>query len=237
MREAGQIAGTILKEVATRAKEGVSLIELDRVAEEMCYQYDSTPAFKGYEGFPATLCTGVNNIVVHGIPDEYVLKNGDIVSLDLGVRYKSGIGDTAVTVIIGEVSKEVKHFVSTVQESLYNAIKVAIPGNTVGDIGHAIQSAVEKEGYNVVRELVGHGVGKKLHEDPYIPGYGKPGTGDVLYEGQTIAIESIINQGSREIYFSDEDGWTTFTKDGKLSALFEHTVLVLSTPEILTKVE
>jgi methionyl aminopeptidase len=177
----------------------------------------------------------VNSVVVHGIPDDYVLKKGDIVGIDFGIKYQDVFSDCSVTVTIGEVPKDVKNFVETTKRAVLNAIAQAVPGNCTGDIGNAIQTTVEKQGYSVVREMVGHGIGYQLHEDPYIPGFGQKGHGDKLYRGQTLAIEAIINMGGPEIVISRDDGWTTWTKDGMLSALFEHTVVVDNTPRILTK--
>ncbi len=235
MRKAGSITALILKKVCSEAKKGVSLQELDQYAEGLCKENDVKPAFKGYEGFPSTICVGLNDVVVHGIPNDYKLQDGDIVSIDFGVIYKDkAYGDSAYTVIVGETDEETQKFVDTVKTSLYAAIKQAIPGSHIGDIGYAIQTTVEEKGYSVVREMTGHGIGFNLHEEPFIPGYGEKGRGYELYQGQTIAIESIINQGSAEIDFGD-DGWTTTTKDGKLSVLFEHTILVDKKPEILTK--
>ncbi len=234
MRKAGTITASILKKVCTEAKVGVSLEELDKYAEELCKENNVKPAFKGYEGFPSTICVGLNDVVVHGIPNEYRLKDGDIVSIDFGAIYKSkAYGDNAYTVSVGEIDKKTNEFIETVKNSLYAAIEQAVPGKSIGDIGHAIQSTVEEKGYSVVREMTGHGIGFELHEEPFIPGYGEKGKGFELYQGQTIAIESIVNQGTAEIDFGD-DGWTTTTKDGKLSVLFEHTVLVDKKPEILT---
>jgi methionyl aminopeptidase len=235
MTRAGEILHMIFKELVAKAKEGVSLIEIDDLANDLCRENKVTPAFKGYEEFPASVCIGVNDVVVHGIPDDYVLKNGDIVSIDFGIKYQDVFSDCSVTVVIGEVSPAVKNFIETTKRSVLNAISMAIPGNHVGDIGNAIQTTVEKQGYSVVREMVGHGIGYALHEEPYIPGFGNKGQGEKLYKGQTIAIEAIINMGSPEIVISRDDGWTTWTKDGMLSALFEHTVVVDNTPRILTK--
>lgn len=235
MRKAGIIAADILQEVCAQAKAGVTLLELDDLAETLCYQNDVMPAFKGFEGFPNTLCVGVNDVVVHGIPSEYKLKDGDIVSIDFGIEYKKVYSDTCYTVMVGKVSPEVEKFVKTVEKAMYAGIAQAIPGNTTGHIGHAVQTVVEAEGYSVVREMVGHGVGYELHEMPDVPNWGEPGEGDRLYEGQTIAVEAIINMGGKEIVFDEEDGWTTRTKDGSLSGLFEHTIIVGKQPEILTK--
>ena len=235
MKKAGIIAASILQVVCKEAKQNVSLLELDEIAEQLCYENEVIPAFKGYEGFPNTLCVGVNDIVVHGIPNEYKLQSGDIVSFDFGIKYKKVFSDTAYTIIIGEVSDEITKFVQTVEKAMYKGIAQAIPGNRVGDISNAIQSTVENRGYSVVREMVGHGVGYALHEEPFVPGYGSKGKGEKLYEGQSLAIETIINMGKSAIEISGSDGWTSRTKDGSLSALFEHTVIVKKKPEILTK--
>lgn len=235
MEEAGKIHHKIFSQLIAATKEGVSLLEIDALAEKLCFQHSVIPAFKGYDGFPASICVGVNDVVVHGIPDPYVLKNGDIVSLDFGIKHDGVFADCAVTVIIGEVDGSVKEFIETTKRAVLNGIKEAIPGNTVGDIGHAMQQTVEKGGYSVVKEMVGHGVGYSLHEEPYVPGFGEKGRGSKLYEGQTLAIEAIVNMGSEDIEISDEDGWTTWTKDGMLSALFEHTIVVGKNPKILTK--
>lgn len=234
MKKAGIILSDILKELRAITKEGVSLIEIDQRAEELCKEYDVLPAFKGYEGFPKTVCVGVNNVVVHGIPDGYVLKSGDIVSVDMGVKYEGVFSDSAITIGIGKISKNAQSLMDATMQSVLNGIKEAKPGKRVGDIGYAMQKAVEDRGFSVVREMTGHGVGYELHEEPYIPGYGDKGTGERLYEGQTLAIEAIINEGKPDIYISREDGWTSTTKDGKLSALFEHTIVVGKEPMILT---
>jgi methionyl aminopeptidase len=234
MTEAGKICSSILKEVTSSAKRGVTLNEIDALAESLCYKNNVLPAFKGYKGFPSTVCIGIDDVVVHGIPNDYALADGDVLSIDLGIVYKGVISDTSVTIPIGTVSEETTKFINTVKESVLAGISKAKPGNFVGDIGAAMEAVALKGGYSVVKEMVGHGVGYKLHEDPNIPGYGIPGTGQELYRGQTLAIEAIINQGSPEIFISKEDGWTTYTNDGMLSALFEHTVVVDDKPRILT---
>lgn len=236
MREGGKIAAEIFRLVVDDVKPGVTTAQLDAKAESLCQKYKVKPAFKGYMGFPAVLCVGTNDTVVHGIPDDRELVEGDILSVDFGIVYKGVYLDMARTLCVGKVPESTRKFVRTVELALDNAIKVAIIGNTVGDIGHAIQSTVEKEGYSVVLEMVGHGVGYKLHESPSIPGYGIPGKGARLEKGQTIAIEAIINEGGCEIKVSKKDNWTTRTRDGKLSALFENTVLVMDEPEILTPI-
>ncbi|MCA9376686.1 type I methionyl aminopeptidase [Candidatus Nomurabacteria bacterium] len=234
MEEAGVICSEILRNVLSKVSVGVSLIELDQYAEQLCIDNKVIPAFKGYEGFPATLCTGVNDVVVHGIPDDYVLEDGDVLSVDFGIKYKDVYSDTSYTVIIGEVSDEIKKFVNVVKDATLAGIANAKPGNHVGDIGHAMQEIVEKNGYSVVKEMVGHGIGYDLHEEPYVPGYGRKGKGQELYRGQTLAIEAIVNQGLPDIFISIDDGWTSYTEDGMLSALFEHTIVVDQKPKILT---
>lgn len=233
MREGGKIIVEILQQLLDAVKPGVTTNSIDGFAETLCRQHDVIPAFKGYMGYPATVCVGPNDIVVHGIPNEKELQEGDIISVDFGIKYEGVCLDMARTVAVGKISSDARKFIKTTRKALERAIKQAKPGNTIGDIGHEIQSTVEKKGYSVVREMVGHGIGEKLHESPMIPGYGDPGTGDKLYEGQTIAIEAIINQGKKDIKI-EKDGWTARTKDGKLSALFENTVLVSKTPEVLT---
>ncbi len=235
MTEAGVILSDINRELREMTKVGVSLLEIDDKANELCKKYDVIPAFKGYDGFPKSVCVGVNDGVVHGIPDEYVLKDGDIVSLDMGIKYKGVYSDSAITVGVGKISDVAQRLMEATKQSVLNGIKEARPGNRVGDISAAMQETVEREGFSVVREMVGHGVGYELHEEPYIPGYGHPGTGEKLYEGQTLAIEAIINEGTPDIVISKKDGWTSTTKDGKLSALFEHTVVVSKEPLVLTK--
>lgn len=236
MREAGKICATILNELCVSAREGLSLIELDQLAEQLCNENGVRPAFKGFEGYPATINANVNDIVVHGIPDEYELQDGDLLGIDFGIEYKGVFSDASDTVIIGQGSPEMERLINITRTATMNGVSKAIPGGYVGDIGYAIQTTVEKAGYSVVREMVGHGIGHNLHEDPYIPGYGVPETGEKLYDGQTIAIEAIVNQGSPEILISADDNWTTFTEDGMLSALFEHTVVVGKKPEVLTQV-
>lgn len=234
MREAGRICSSLLSELKNMAKEGVSLIEIDRKAEELCKINKVRPAFKGYDGFPASICLGPNDIVVHGIPDEYELYGGDILSLDFGIEYKGVYSDVSVTLPVGEISSSAQKLINATKEATLAGIAAAKPGNTVGDIGYAMQKVVESNGFSVVREMVGHGIGRDLHESPYVPGYGEKGDGEKLYKGQTLAIEAIVNQGARDIFISSDDGWTSFTEDGMLSALFEHTLVVDEEPEILT---
>jgi methionyl aminopeptidase len=237
MREGGQLTADILRQVLDRVKPGITTLELDEFAEALCKKNNVVPAFKGYRGFPAVLCVGPNDNVVHGIPNKSALKEGDIISVDFGIIYEDYYLDMARTVSVGGIGDSTQTFVDTVKLALEKAVKLAIPGNTIGHLGNAIESTVKQAGYSVVREMVGHGVGENLHEDPSIPGYGKPGRGPKLKKGQTIAIEAIINQGGPEIDLSKEDNWTTKTKDGKLSALFENTVAVFDKPEVLTPLD
>lgn len=234
MRIAGKICSDIFREIGKAVKPGVSIIQLDNLAEELSKEKSVLPAFKGYEGFPGSICASLNDIVVHGIPDNTVLAEGDILGVDFGIKYEDVYSDMSFTFSVGEVTSREKKLIEVTKQAVLAGIKEATLGNRVGDIGAAIQDVVEKAGYSVVREMVGHGIGYDLHEDPYVPGYGKSGKGDLLYRGQTLAIEAIVNEGGREILISSEDGWTTYTEDGMLSALFEHTVVVDEPPEILT---
>jgi len=225
IRESNKVLSKTLAEVAKIMKPGVSTLKIDKIAEEFIRDNGAKPAFLGYNGFPNTLCISVNEQVVHGIPSKYELKNGDIVSIDCGTIKNGYYGDSAYTFAIGEVDDNVKLLLKVTKESLYKGIEKAIIGNRIGDIGYAIQNYVESYGFSVVRELVGHGVGKNLHEGPEVPNYGTRGKGMKLQEGIVIAIEPMINMGKKEVKQS-KDGWTISTKDGKPSAHFEHTVAV-----------
>ncbi len=234
MREAGVICSRILKQLQDQVAIGVALIEIDQLAEELCRKEKVIPAFKGYGGFPAVICAGPNDIVVHGIPDDYRLQSGDILSIDFGIKYEGVFSDTSVTLPLGEVTKQAQRLIDVTKEATLAGIREARPGNHVGDIGFAMQNVIESNGFSVVKEMVGHGIGRELHESPYIPGYGNKGKGEKLERGQTLAIEAIVNQGSDQIFISSDDGWTSYTEDGMLSALFEHTIVVDEEPEILT---
>jgi len=235
MIKASEIVSEALKAIKKAVMPGITTKELEDIAEEIILNRGGKPAFKGYKGYPASICTSVNDEVVHGIPSKKViLKEGDIVSVDLGVIYKGYIGDAAITIPVGKISVNTEKLLMVTKEALYKGIEQARPKNRVGDISHAIQSFVEENGYSVVRTFVGHGVGRSLHEDPQIPNFGPPGKGTKLREGMTLAIEPMVNEGTYEVYIL-EDGWTAKTKDGKLSAHFEHTVLIKKNgPEILT---
>lgn len=236
MRKAGKILSLIRNEIVSNVRPGISTYELDEIANKLCKEKSVKPAFLRYSGYPATACLGVNDTVVHGIPSkEEILEEGDIISVDMGVIYKDYYSDHAVTVGVGEISENAQKLVNATKDCLYSAIKQAKAGNTIGDIGFAIQSVAELAGFSVVKQMVGHGIGRELHEDPQVPGFGNRGEGLELKEGMTIAIEAIINEGDMGIRLL-EDGWTTKTIDGKLSALFEHSVLIFKNKaEILTE--
>jgi methionyl aminopeptidase len=220
------LVGQAIAEVAKFIKPGVSTLFLDNIAEEFILNNNAVPSFKGYEGFPYTCCISVNDAVVHGFPNEYLLKDGDIISVDVGVYKNNYHGDSAYTFAIGNVAQEVLKLMKVTKQSLYAGIQKAVVGNRIGDISYAIQEFTEKNhGYGVVKDLVGHGLGKDLHEDPQVPNYGKRGTGSKLQNGLVIAIEPMINLGTKDVK-TDEDGWTIKTKDGKPSAHYEHNICV-----------
>jgi len=225
IRESSLLVGKTLAEVAKAIKPGVTTLALDKIAYDFINDNKAVPAFLNYNGFPASLCISVNAQVVHGIPGKYELKDGDIVSVDCGVVKNGFVGDSAYTFAVGDVKPEILKLLEVTKESLYKAIEVTIVGKRIGDIAEAVQSHAEKNGYSIVRELVGHGVGKKLHEAPEVPNYGKRGTGLKLQEGLVIAIEPMVNMGKRNIV-SEDDGWTIRTADRLPSAHFEHTVAV-----------
>ena len=234
LKIAGNIVYKTHKYLQPYIKEGIKTIELDKLAEDFIRSQDATPSFKGYEGFPYTLCISVNSEVVHGFPSDYVLKNGDIVSIDIGACYKGYHGDSAWTYTVGEVDEEKKFLLEHTKKSLFIGLEQVKPGNRVGDIGYAIQTYAESKNLGVVRELCGHGVGTSVHEDPEVPNFGIPNTGARLKEGMVIAVEPMITLGSPRIYVHDND-WTIDTKDGRPSAHFEHTVVVTADGyEILT---
>jgi len=226
LRISNQIVAKTLAEIAKVIKPGVSTADLDKIAEEYIRDNGGVPGFLGYHGYPKSICTSVNDEVVHGIPSEKViLKDGDIVSVDCGV-YKNGFhGDSAYTFCVGDVNPEIVALLKTTKESLYKGIEQATEGRRLGDVGHAIQSYCEERGYSVVREMIGHGVGRNLHEGPEVPNYGRRGNGVMLKSGMTIAIEPMINLGKRQLTF-DKDGWTTRTIDKKASAHFEHSIAI-----------
>lgn len=235
LREANLVVARTLGEIAKWVAPGVTTRRLNQIADEYIRSQGCVPGFLGLYGFPGSVCISVNENVVHGIPSNYALEEGDIVSVDCGAVTPAGYnGDSTYTFCVGEVSEEVKQLLRTTKEALYLGIEKAVPGNRIGDIGNAIQTYCEKRGYGVVREFVGHGVGKKLHEDPEVPNYGRRGTGPLIKNGMTIAIEPMINMGSKNI-FQEADGWTCRTKDRKPSAHFEHSIAVHhGKPDILS---
>lgn len=226
MRQSALLVGQTIAEVAKFIKPGVTTLMLDKVAENFIHKNGGKASFKGYEGFPYTCCISVNDAVVHGFPNETLLKDGDIVSVDVGVFKNNYHGDSAYTFAVGNVSNEILHLLKTTKQSLYAGIEKAITGNRVGDISFAIQEHTEKKfGYGVVKDLVGHGLGRELHEDPQVPNYGKRGSGIKLQNGLVIAIEPMINLGTKDVKTA-ADGWTILTKDGKVSAHYEHNICV-----------
>lgn len=238
MAEAGRLLAEVHEELAKAVAPGVSTAELDRVAASAIRARKAKPAFLGYRGFPATICISINDEVVHGIPAKTrLLQDGDIVGLDLGLIWKGFYSDSAVTRGVGAVSADARRLMERTRESLEAGIAAAAPGARIGDIGEAVQSVAEKAGYGVVREFVGHGIGRALHEDPPVPNYGRAGTGLRLVEGMVLAIEPMVNAGGPDVRVLD-DGWTAVTADGSLSAHFEHTVAVMKDgPKVLTKLD
>ncbi len=235
MRAAGRIAARALKLAGESIEPGVSTWEIDRIARHYIEEQGAIPTFLGYGGFPASACISINDVVIHGIPSKgQIVKNGDIVSIDIGATYDGYVGDNAFTFPCGDVSAEAQALMDATRESLYEGIKAAKAGNRLGDVGSAVQRYVEARGYSVVRDFVGHGVGAKMHEDPSVPNYGTPGRGVRLLPGMTIAIEPMVNAGVYTVK-TLKDGWTTVTTDGKLSAHFEHSVAITADgPVILT---
>ena len=225
IRESSLLVGKTLAELATMIRPGITCLELDKRAEEFIKDHNAYPGFLGYSGFPNSICASINSAVVHGIPTNAPLNEGDIVSVDIGVLKDGYWGDSAYTFPVGEVSPEVKKLLDVTKESLYLGIEQAIAGKRIGDIGYAVQTYAEANGYGVVRELVGHGVGKSLHEAPEVPNFGRRGTGMQMLEGLVIAIEPMINLGTKNVK-QMKDGWTIQTADGKPSAHYEHTIVV-----------
>ena len=239
IRESCRIVAETLRLVSSNVKPGVTTFELDRIAEDYIRSNDAIPAFKGYSqgglpGFPGSVCTSLNDEVVHGIPGQVKIQEGDIISLDVGVLKNNYYGDAATTVAVGKISDEKKKLLEVTEKSLQSGIEQARSGNKIHDISAAVQEYVEQNGFSIVRDLCGHGVGKFLHEDPAVPNFGRRGTGAKLKKGMTLAIEPMVNAGGYEVITSS-DGWTVLTADGSPSAHFEHTILILdNSPEILT---
>jgi methionyl aminopeptidase len=236
MRAAGRLVGVVLQELRAMVKPGVSTLDVDRAAERMIRDGGALPTFKGYHGFPYSICASVNEQVVHGFPSDYQLKTGDIFSIDVGVTLEGFVGDTATTVPVGAVSPELLDLIRVTEECLARAIEQCRAGLHLGDIGWAVQEHAENHGYSVVREYVGHGIGRKMHEDPQIPNYGKPGKGPKIRNGYVFAVEPMINLGTHETRVLS-DGWTVVTLDGRPSAHTEHTIAITEEgPEVLTLV-
>lgn len=225
LRENGLLVSKTLAEVGKAVAPGVTTKELDKIAETFIRDHGAVPNFLGYDGYPASICASVNDVVVHGFPSDYVLKDGDIVSIDLGTFYKGYNGDSAYTFPVGEIDEETRRLLQVTKESLYKGIEMAVAGGRTGDIGHAVQSYAESFGFGVVRELEGHGIGAKMHENPGVPNYGRRGHGAKLQDGVTICIEPMITAGNKGVYLG-KDGWAVCTADHKKSAHFELTVVV-----------
>ena len=235
MREAGRLVGEVLTELMAHVAPGVTTADLDALAEKRITRSGAVPAFKGYHGYPATICASINEEVIHGIPSgRRVLNEGDVISIDVGASLNGYYGDSAMTLPVGQVSEEAATLLRVTEESLYKAIECVRPGGRISDIGHAVQRHVESYGFSVVREFVGHGIGQRMHEEPQVPNYGEPGRGPRLAEGMVLAIEPMVNAGKPAVKVL-ADGWTAVTRDGSLSAHFEHTVAVTAgAPWILT---
>ena len=225
LRENALLVSKTLAEVGKHVIPGVTTLELDRIAETFIRDHGAVPCFLGYEGYPYSLCISINDVIVHGFPSHYQLREGDIVSVDCGTSYRGYCGDSAYTFACGEISEEDRRLLEVTKASLYKGIEQAIDGNRTGDIGHAVQSYVEQFGYSVVRELEGHGIGRNMHESPGVPNYGKQGNGVRLKDGMVICIEPMVNAGKRDVYL-DRNGWGVHTLDGKKAAHFELTVVV-----------
>ncbi len=235
MEVANRIVAEILAGVKERVAPGIETRELDELAEELCRRHQVEPAFKGYRGYPRCICVSVNEEIVHGIPGPRKIKAGDLVSLDFGVKYQGYYGDAALTVAVGEVNPRARELLEITEKSLYAGISQAQVGNRLSDISHAVQVVVEGANFGVIREFVGHGIGRSLHEDPQIPNFGPPGRGQVLAAGMTLAIEPMTSMGAWEVRIL-KDGWTAVTQDGSYAAHFEHTVAVTANgPRILSR--
>jgi len=234
MRKAGEITALTLNEVERHIKPGITTMELDKIAEEFILSHNATPTFKGYRGFPASICTSINEEVVHGIPGLRSLKDGDIISIDIGAMYQGYNGDATRTFPVGKVDADALRLIEVTKQSFFEGIAYAKEGYRLSDISHAIQSYVESQDYSVVRDYVGHGIGQKMHESPQIPNFGPPGKGPRLRAGMTLAIEPMVNMGGYEVY-TLQNNWTVVTSDGSLSAHYENTIAITDgEPEILT---
>lgn len=236
MRAAGQLVGQVRNHIREMVEPGITTMELDQVAEKMIRDAGALPTFKGYNGFPYSICASVNEQIVHGFPSDYKLKEGDIFSIDCGVTLEGFVGDTATTVPVGKVSDDLMQLIQVTEECLERAIKQCVPGKHLGDIGWAVQEHAEAHGYSIVRDYVGHGIGRRMHEDPQIPNYGRPGLGPKIKSGYVFAIEPMVNLGTHHTKVL-ADKWTVVTVDGQPSAHFEHTIAITDDgPEVLTLV-
>jgi methionyl aminopeptidase len=225
MAAAGDIQARCLRMLRSKARPGVTTKQLDEAAEKFIRSQGAVPSFKGYRGFPGSICTSPNSMVVHGIPGPYELRRGDILSIDVGVTYEGWVADAAITLAIGETPPDAEPLLTTTREALFEGIAQAVPGNHLSDISHAVQTRVERDGLSIIRSLVGHGIGREMHEDPQIPNFGDPGKGPTLEQGMVLAIEPMVNAGKPAVKVLS-DGWTAVTRDKSLSAHFEHTVAI-----------
>jgi methionyl aminopeptidase len=234
MAAAGEIQARCLRMLRSKARPGVTTKQLDEAAEKFIRSQGAVPSFKGYRGFPGSICTSPNSMVVHGIPGAYELRRGDILSIDVGVTYEGWVADAAITVPIGEAPADAEPLLTATREALFEGIAQAAPGNHLSDVSHAVQARVERDGLSIIRSLVGHGIGREMHEDPQIPNFGDPGKGPTLEEGMVLAIEPMVNAGGPDVRMGS-DGWAVYSQDDSLTAHFEFTVAVTSNgPRILT---
>ena len=234
MAAAGDILVRTIKVLKSKARPGITTLELDEAAEKFIRSQGAVPSFKGYRGFPGSICASPNSMVVHGIPDAYECKRGDVLSIDIGVTYEGWVADAAVTVPIGPISTEAKNLLEVIRNSLFDGVEQMVAGNHLGDVSNAIQRSVESNGLSVIRTLVGHGIGREMHEEPQVPNFGEPGRGPLLEEGTVLAIEPMVNAGGPLVRMGD-DGWSVFSEDDSLAAHFEFTVAVTPDgPRILT---
>jgi len=236
MRQAGIILASIHQKIATMIQPGITTWEIDQFVERYLKEHGATPEQKGYHGYPYATCASVNDVICHGFPTKKELKDGDIVTIDMVVNLNGWLADSAWSYGVGQISEEADRLLTTTKESLYLGIEQAVVGNRIGDISHAIQKFAEERGFSVVRDFTGHGIGKKMHEDPYVPHYGPAGKGVRLKEGMVLTIEPMLNVGTYHAVVDEEDGWTARTRDGKLSAQYEHTLAITADgPQILTQ--
>ena len=234
MARAGDILVRTMDLLAGKVRPGVTTLDLDRAAEKFIRSQGATPAFKGYRGFPGSICASPNDMVVHGIPGKFALSRGDVLSIDIGVVYDGWVADAARTFGVGEISPVASKLLEVTEESLFKAVEQCRPGNKLGDVGHAVQSHVEAAGFSIVRSLVGHGIGRDMHEEPQIANYGTPGKGTLLEEGMVLAVEPMVNAGRHPVRMGD-DGWAIYSQDGSLAAHFEFTIAVTAEgPRVLT---